>query len=133
MIAAFLPALLAYLTYMGSGLALLALFAVIYCWVTPIDELKPIRDNGHAAAVSFAGALLGFSLTLASSAWHLNNWNSFMLWALLAMLVQIVVHMVVARCLKDLSRALIDNNLAMGILAGSIHLAVGLINAGSLS
>ena len=49
MIAAFLPALLAYLTYMGSGLALLALFAVIYCWVTPIDELKLIRDNGVEA------------------------------------------------------------------------------------
>ncbi|AXE29812.1 hypothetical protein DK842_07870 [Chromobacterium phragmitis] len=133
MFAGLLPAFLAYLTYLGSGLALLALFAWLYCKITPLDELKLIRDHGHAAAVSFAGALLGFSLTLASSAWHLNDWQSFMTWALLAMLVQILVHLVVARCLKDLTRALIDNNLAMGILAGSIHLAVGLVNAGSLS
>ncbi|UTH75968.1 DUF350 domain-containing protein [Chromobacterium sp. IIBBL 290-4] len=128
-----LPALFAYLSYLGSGLALLGLFAWLYCFVTPIDELKLIRDNGHAAAISFAGALLGFALTLASSAWHLNSWQSFITWALLGMLVQIIMHFAVSRWLKDLSRALIQNNVAMGILAGSIHLAVGLINAGSLS
>ena len=70
---AFLPALLAYLSYVGSGALLLALFTVLYCRVTPLDEMQLIRQHNQAAALSFGGALIGFSLTLASSAWHLNT------------------------------------------------------------
>lgn len=133
MFSGFLPAFLQYLIYLSSGLVLLAVFAVLYCRVTPIDELKLIRSRGHAAALSFGGAILGFSLTLAASAWHLNNWNDFMMWGMLAMVVQILVHVVVARCIHTFNEDLVDNNLAMGVLSGSIQLAAGLINAGSLS
>ncbi|MBV1775408.1 DUF350 domain-containing protein [Burkholderiaceae bacterium DAT-1] len=133
MFAGLLPAFVAYITYLGSGLVLLAVFAKLYCWATPIDELKLIRENGHAAAISFAGALLGFALALTASALHLDHWDSFMLWGVLAMLVQILVHIAVSRFLKDLTLALNENNVAMGILAGAIQLAAGLINAGALS
>ena len=130
---AFLPALLAYLSYVGSGALLLALFTVLYCRVTPLDEMQLIRQHNQAAALSFGGALVGFSLTLASSAWHLNTVEKFLLWGVLAMLVQIVVHMLLSRCVRDLQQALQDNNTAMGLLAGSVQLAVGVLNAGSLS
>ena len=130
---AFLPALLAYLSYVGSGALLLALFTVLYCRVTPLDEMQLIRQHNQAAALSFGGALIGFSLTLASSAWHLNTLPSFMQWGVLALLVQIVVHMLLSRCVRDLQQALQDNNTAMGLLAGSVQLAVGVLNAGSLS
>lgn len=130
---AMIPPLLAYFAYVASGSALLAVFSWLYCRATPLDEIALIRQHNQAAAISFGGALLGFSLALASSAWHLNTLPSFVLWGVLAMLVQILVHVVLARCLKDLAQALIDNNIAVGILAGSIQLAVGLINAGSLS
>ena len=50
-----------------------------------------------------------------------------------AMLVQIITHIVLSRCLKGLTQALIENNIAVGSLAGSISLAVGIINAGCLS
>ncbi|SCK12718.1 DUF350 domain-containing protein [Vogesella sp. LIG4] len=128
-----LTPLLAYLAYLACGGLLLALFSWLYCQVTPLDELALIRRHNQAAALSFGGALLGFSLTLASSAWHLNSLPSFVLWGLLAMLVQVLVHIVLSRCLRDLAQALMDNNSAVGILAGSIQLAAGLINAGSLS
>ncbi|MGL6045035.1 MAG: DUF350 domain-containing protein [Vogesella sp.] len=130
---AFLPALLAYLSYVGSGALLLALFTLLYCRVTPLDEMQLIRQHNQAAALSFGGALVGFSLTLASSAWHLNTVEKFLLWGVLALLVQIAVHMLLSRCVRDLQQALQDNNTAMGLLAGSVQLAVGVLNAGSLS
>ena len=51
----------------------------------------------------------------------------------LAMLVQIVVHVLLSRWVRDLQQALQDNNTAMGLLAGSVQLAAGVLNAGSLS
>ena len=49
------------------------------------------------------------------------------------MLVQIAVHMLLSRWVRDLQQALQDNNTAMGLLAGSVQLAAGVLNAGSLS
>ncbi|MBE9609233.1 DUF350 domain-containing protein [Chitinilyticum piscinae] len=133
MLDTYLPLLLTYLTYLGSGIALLVVFSVIYAWVTPIDELKLIREGCTAAALSYGGALIGFSLTIASSAWHVNKLEYFLMWGGLAMIAQIVVHIVLGRCVKGMAQALIENNIAVGAFAGSVSLAVGIINAGSLS
>ncbi len=133
MLATYLPLLVAYLSYLGSGIALLIFFSMLYAKVTPQDEIALIREGCTAAALSFGGALIGFSLTLASSAWHANKLEYFISWGLLAMLVQIITHVVLSRCLKGLTQALIENNIAVGSLAGSISLAVGIINAGCLS
>ncbi|WP_028456448.1 DUF350 domain-containing protein [Chitinilyticum litopenaei] len=133
MFATYLPLLLTYLSYLGSGIALLLVFSVLYAKVTPLDELKLIREGCTAAALSYGGALIGFSLTLASSAWHVNMLHYFLIWGALAMLVQILVHIVLSRCIKGLAQALIENNIAVGAFSGSVSLAVGIINAGSLS
>lgn len=124
---------MAYLSYLGSSLLLLAFFIWLYWRITPLDELALIHHGGQAAAISLSGAVLGFALTLASSAMHLSRWPDFIMWALLGMLVQVLLHWLMSRVLKNLVQSLIANNVAVGILAGAIHLAVGLINAGSLS
>ncbi|XZG70107.1 DUF350 domain-containing protein [Chitinibacteraceae bacterium HSL-7] len=133
MLQTYLPPLIAYLSYLASGVGLLVVFSVLYARVTPLDELKLIREGGTAAALSYGGALVGFSLTLASSAWHVNQLHYFLIWSVLAMAVQILVHVVLARCIKGLAQALIENNIAVGTFAGCVSLAVGIINAGALS
>ena len=129
----YLPALIAYFSYLASGVALLVVFAMLYSKVTPFDELALIRDGCTAAALSFGGALLGFSLALASSALHVNKLEYFILWGALAGVVQIAVYLFLTRCIKGMPQAIMENNVAVGILSGSISLAVGVMNAGCLS
>lgn len=133
MLASYLPALIAYFSYLASGIALLVLFALLYIKITPYDELALVREGCTAAALSFAGALIGFSLALASSALHVNQLSYFVLWGALAGLIQILVYAVLARCIKGMPQAIMENNLAVGTLAGGISIAVGVINAGCLS
>lgn len=128
-----LTPLIHYLIYTLSGFGLLALFVLIYTRVTPYDELVLIRQGCLAAALSLGGALLGFSLTLAASVMHNASFELFIFWAFCAMAVQIIAHLFLSRLLPNMNQDLIENNIAMGSLMGSLSLAVGLINAGCLS
>lgn len=129
----YLAAFVGYLTYLGSGLALLFAFSAAYVLLTPLAEFRLIREGKVAVALSFGGALVGFSLTLASSAWHANKLQYFVAWGVLAMVVQLLVRLLLGIGFKGLAEALEKDNVAVGAFAGVVSLSVGLINAGALS
>lgn len=128
-----LPPAVAYAAYLSAGLAMLWLFTVIYTRVTHFDEWALIRQGNAAAALSLAGAMLGFSLTLALSIATHASWLAFAGWALVAMAVQLCVYVVMARVLAPMNQAIHEGNAAMGGAMGAISLSVGVINAACLT
>lgn len=122
-----------YAAYLLAACALLAVFVFVYTRVTPYREIELIRAGKLAPAISLGGALLGFSLTLASSVQHNDSLGMFMIWAIAAMLVQVLVYALLSRAIAGMAAALEADNIAMGALMGSVSLAVGLVNAACLS
>ena len=55
-----------YLQYMFSSILMLLIFGTVYLKITPVRELKLIKNGNLACALSFGGALVGFCLPLAS-------------------------------------------------------------------
>jgi putative membrane protein len=133
MLHSYLSPLIGYFSYLASGVAMLIVFAMLYIKITPYDELKLVREGNVAAALSFGGALIGFSFALASSALHLNRLEFFVIWGALAGVVQIVVYVFLVKCIKGMPSQIMENNVSVGLLVGSISVAVGVINAGCLS
>ncbi len=128
-----MPAILAYLLHLFTAAAMVLAFFVIYTRVTPFDEVALIRQGNKAAAFSLGGALVGFSVTLASSLLHTADYMQFAGWAAGAMLVQLLVYGV-ATSLLHMSKDQIEaDNQAFGGLLGAISLSIGLINAGCIS
>ncbi|SDV47267.1 DUF350 domain-containing protein [Chitinasiproducens palmae] len=123
----------AYLIYLVSALALLGIFALVYARITRFDEMTLIREGNSAAALSCCGALVGFSLTLFSSIASHATWQMFIVWALGAMVTQVLVYVVISRVIRGMNEAIHDNNVAMGGLMGGIALAVGIVNAACLT
>ena len=128
-----MPQVIAYISHLASGLALLAGFFFIYTKFTPYDELQLIRKGNRAAARSLAGALIGFCLTLASSILHNNTLAIFLAWAAGGMLVQLGVYVLIAHTIARVDQAIVDDNEAMGTLMGGISIAVGILNAACMS
>ena len=124
---------LLYLQYLLIGLAMTALFAVVYLRITPADELKLIKRGNLACALSFGGALIGFCLPLASSIAHSVGLVDFVLWGLAAAVIQIAVYFAATRLVPDSAAELEGNNVAVGTLCTVISVAVGLLNAACLS
>ena len=130
---AVVSSLLPYAAYLGSALAMLALFCALYTRVTRFDEWTLIHEGNLAAALSLGGALLGFACTLAASIAVHADWRPFVAWALSAMALQVIAYALLARVLRGMNRAIAEGNVAMGLLMGATSLGVGLVNAACLT
>lgn len=122
-----------YVIYLLSGTFLLGVFFVVYTRTTPIDEVAQVRAGNSAAALTLAGALIGFSLTVASGILHNSALLGFVAWSAGAMAVQLAVYTVFSRLLPGVKQQIEAGNVAMGGLLGAISLSVGAINAACLS
>lgn len=122
-----------YAAYLLLASGLMFAFFQIYTWLTPYDEVALIRQGNTAAVLSLSGALIGFTLTLASSIMHTQSYVQFLIWAAAAASVQLLLFLAISALLKDTSSQIEGNNTAFGGLIGAISLAVGTINAACLS
>ncbi|MES3025677.1 MAG: DUF350 domain-containing protein [Pseudomonadota bacterium] len=125
--------ILNYLLYLLTGIGMVAVFFVIYTTITSYDEVLIIRQGNEAAALALGGTLIGFSLPIASAMMHTKNYSEFLVWAGIAMVIQVLVFGVVTRLLKNAKEQMEANNRAFGGLLGAISVSIGLINAGGIS
>jgi putative membrane protein len=122
-----------FLIYFGLCMAFVAAFLTIYLYVTPYNEIRLIRAGNHAAAWSLGFTLMGFSLPLASAVIHsVNPWD-LMLWAVIALVVQVLVFVVVRLILPDLPKHIAEGQVASGAFLGCVSLSAGVLNAACMT
>ncbi len=122
-----------YFTYLFASVVMLGIFSKIYLIITPYDELALIRQGRGAPCVSLAGTLIGYSLTLSASAIYNNSLFVFVIWAIFAMVIQLLGYMAMVKVVGNVKEEMQKNNMAVGGLMGLSGLVLGIVNAGCLS
>jgi putative membrane protein len=122
-----------FVRYVVVGFALAGLFPAIYTLITPWREFALIRAGNSAAATALVGALLGFCLPLANTIAHSVSLTDVVLWALVALGVQVIVHVGLRLMLPGLRQAIEADRASAGIAAGGFSACFGLINAACLT
>jgi putative membrane protein len=122
-----------YALHLVSAAVLLYVFFMVYTWATPFDEMTLIRQGNVAAALTLGGALIGFSLTVASGLVHTDNLTSFVGWSAAAAAIQLLTYVLVTRLLHMSREHIEGNNIAFGVLLASISISVGAVSAGALA
>ncbi len=122
-----------FLIYLGLALALLAVFVWVYDRITPYRELELIRSGNTAAAIAYAGAIIGLALPLASAVAHSVNPVDMVIWGVLALAVQVLVYFLVRRLVPQLNDSISENKAAPAVLLAAISVAVGILNAACLT
>lgn len=122
-----------FVRYVVVGFGLAGLFLLIYVLITPWREFTLIRGGNAAAAVALIGALLGFCLPLANTIAQSASLVDVVLWSLVALVVQVIVHVVMRLLLPDLKQAIEADRLSAGATAGGFATCFGLINAACLT
>jgi putative membrane protein len=123
----------AFLAYFGTGAALIIAFALLYSLVTPHREFSLVRDGNVAAATAWLGAMVGFSLPLASAAANSVSIVDFIIWAAIGGIVQLAAFGIAAAAQKGLSARITAGETAAGLWAGSVALITGLLNAACMT
>lgn len=122
-----------FLVFFGLAVAFAAIFVFLYVRITPYNELKLIREGNTAAAASLSGALLGFTLPLASSIIHsVHPWD-MMIWGVIALLVQLLVFVLVRFTLVNVTRRIPQGEVASGVLLGAVSVCAGILNAACMT
>ncbi|MGL4766476.1 MAG: DUF350 domain-containing protein [Formosimonas sp.] len=131
----FIPAgYAAFLAYFSAGLVLLFAFIMIYVRLTPYKEIELIRNGNRTAALALAGNVLGYAVVLYTAMAHSVSWGDMLFWALVGLLMQYLAYQLTHRILlRDWHQQVENDNLAAGVLAAATSLAIGLLNAGSMT
>jgi putative membrane protein len=127
--AAILKGVLPFLQYLALGSGLLVAFFLIYLWVTPHDELRLIRGGNAAAALSLAGAVIGFVLPLGIVIAHHATLLKVAFWGVVALVVQIVAFFIARALMPGLPQAIEGGKVSVGGFSGLVALAIGILNA----
>ncbi|MBY3190747.1 DUF350 domain-containing protein [Rhizobium leguminosarum bv. viciae] len=123
----------AFLGYFAVGLAAYGVFAVIYTFLTPQKEVQLIRAGNLAAVTAFLGALVGFSLPLASAAANSVSIVDYIIWAVVGILAQILAYYIANFTMTDLHEKITADDIAAGIWGGGIALVIGILNAACMT
>jgi putative membrane protein len=122
-----------FLAYLGTAVVLTLVYIVVYMWVTPHAEITLIRENNLAAALAFAGSLIGFCLPLANTIAGSVSLVDCAIWGLIALVVQILIYYAARVPMPKMSERIENGEMASGVWLGSASLAGGLLNAACMT
>ncbi|MBF7143403.1 MULTISPECIES: DUF350 domain-containing protein [Pseudomonas] len=126
-------AVLGFIVYIVVAVVLFALFQFIYTRVTPHREFDLIRANNPAAAIALGGSLVGFALPASSIISYSVSVLDFVVWVVIAAVVQLLAFFVTSRVLKGLSERIAQGELAAAIYAASVAISVGFLNSACMT
>ena len=125
-----------FISFFLTALALVVVFLYLYALVTPYDDYKLIfEDNNIAAALGFGGAIIGVSIPLYSALVNSVSYTDFVIWGVIAILIQLIFALVVTRISGkySLESKISQGVVPVGILMAFLSISIGLLNAGSMS
>ena len=125
-----------FISFFLTALVLVVVFLYLYALVTPYDDYKLIfEDNNIAAALGFGGAIIGVSIPLYSALVNSVSYTDFVIWGVIAILIQLIFALVVTRISGkySLESKISQGFVPVGILMAFLSICIGLLNAGSMS
>ena len=123
----------AFIIYLGSTLALLAVFLFLYIRITPYREIQLIREGNVAAAISLSGATIGFTIPLAKAIAQSGSLLDMLMWGGIALVVQLLAYAVVRLLIPGITKDIPDGKIAQGTFLGMLSLTTGLLNAACMT
>ncbi len=128
-----LDSLIAFVTYFGTAVLLLGAFLALYTLVTPVRDWELIRAGNAAAALALGGAVLGFCLPLGMAIARSHSLSDMVLWAAIALVVQLISYVVVRFLRRHEHGGLESGDMAEAILLASGSVGLGILNAACLT
>lgn len=125
---------LAFWAYFASAIAFCAVFVLIYTRLTPHREFDLIvQQHNASAALAFGLTLIGYAIALAGVLHISTSIGEFVIWALTALMAQLIGFVLARFVHPNLSAAIEQNTMAAAFWLGSVSIATGLLTAASMS
>ncbi len=131
----FIEIFTATLSYIGVALLLLLIGIILFEVTTKNKEFELIKNGNKAAVYAFGGRILGLAIVLYSSIANSINLVDMVLWGSVAIIIQIIVFYLAEWMTPkfNITKAIDEDNQAVGLFLLFLSVSIGLIIAGSLT
>ena len=119
--------------YFASGIIATTVFIFVYSFITPYKEIALIKEKNQAAAIAFAGSLLGFVIAISSLIENAVNLIDFAMWSVVAILVQLLAYGGVRLLFPLIADRIRNNETPAAIWLAACSIGAGLLNAASMT
>jgi putative membrane protein len=122
-------------TYIGVALLLLLIGIILFEVTTKNKEFELIKNGNKAAVYAFGGRILGLGIVLYSSISNSVNIMDMVIWGSAAIVIQIIVFYLAEWLTPkfNVTKAIDEDNQAVGLFLLFLSVSIGLIIAGSLT
>lgn len=125
-----------FVSYLGLAVLLLLVGTVLFeITTTKVKEFKLISQKNQTAALSLGGKTVGLAIVLGAAAEYSISLVDMAIWGVIGIISQIVVF-ILAELLTirfSISKAIEEDNRAVGIMLFTLSLSIGWIVAKCLS
>ena len=131
----FLELFLSTLSYIGTAVVLLFIGIVLFEVTTKNKEFQLIKNGNKAAVYAFGGRILGLAIVLYASISNSVNLFDMVIWGTVAIIIQIILFYLAELLTPtfNITKAIDDNNQAVGLFLLFLSVSLGLIIAASLT
>ncbi|MCU0984700.1 MAG: DUF350 domain-containing protein [Acetobacteraceae bacterium] len=105
----------------------------VYARLTPYHELNLVRDGNVAAAVTLGGALIGLALPVGATLARSLSVADILVWGAVATVMQAAAFGLASLLLRELPARVERGDVAAALVASSVQISVGIVNAGAMS
>jgi putative membrane protein len=116
----------------GVTLALLITGCIVHVLLTPMKEIKLIREGNTSAAISLCAVIVGLSVPMAAClVTALSIWD-LLIWGVVAILLQLLAFRVADLVLRDLPRRIERNEIGAALVLAAVKIAAAMVMAAAL-
>ncbi|OYX46266.1 MAG: hypothetical protein B7Y90_16315 [Alphaproteobacteria bacterium 32-64-14] len=116
----------------GVTLALLIAGCIVHVLLTPMKEIKLIREGNTSAAISLCAVIVGLSVPMAAClVTALSVWD-ILIWGVVAILLQLLAFRAADLVLRDLPRRIERNEIGAALVLAAVKIAAAMVMAAAL-
>ncbi len=116
----------------GVTLALLITGCIVHVLLTPMKELKLIREGNISAGISLCAVIVGLSVPMAACLVTALSVYDILIWGVVAILLQLLAFRAADLILRDLPRRIERDEIGSALVLAAVKIAAAMVMAAAL-
>ena len=121
-----------FLLHGGITLSLLIAGCIVHVLLTPMKEMKLIRQGNISAGVSVAAVIVGLAIPMSSCLATAASVYDILIWGVVAILLQLLAFRVADLILHDLPKRIEQNEIGAALVLAAVKIAAAMVMAAAL-
>ena len=121
-----------FLLQAGVTLALLITGCIVHVLLTPMKEMKLIREGNISAGISVAAVIVGLAIPMSACLETATSVCNILIWGVVAILLQLLAFRIADLLLRDLPKRIERDEMGSALVLAAIKVSAAMVMAAGL-